>query len=264
MPAIDLPAVRLRAADIAALLPDIPAALAAIHTMLDDYADLTHRPSRMVAASGPQNALRTPMPILRALVTALREPAKASLPMGLELAQGLWAAGSREERRLAAELLGVLAPAAPTDAVTLIETWLPAIDSAETAAALGERAFAPLALAEPGKYLQSVRGWVAHPHKWVRRFGLAALGPLVRDKKWDDVPGALDALRGAMTEGETEVRKAVAAVLADLIAKSPLELARFLREQAVRPNNNTHWIIRTAMVKLPAEQQAEIVKVMRA
>ena len=264
MPAIDLPVVRARAAAIAALLPDVPATLAAIHALLDDYADLTHRPSRVVAASSPPDTRRTPPPVARTLLMALRPPVCASPPAGFELARGLWAAGTREELHLAAEVLEALAPLRPEETLRLIENWLPRLESAEAAEALGEHALGPLVLAEPGLFFQRIRGWVAHPHKWIRRFGLAALAPLARDRNWDDIPGALDVLRGAMTESETEVRRAVGAVLADLVAKSPVELSRFLREQAVRPNNNTHWIIRAAMARLPEADQAEIVKVMRA
>jgi len=67
-----------------------------------------------------------------------------------------------------------------------------------------------------------------------------------------------------MAEADPDVRKAVAILVRDLIPKGPAEVNRFLREQALRPNNNTHWIIRTAMVKLSPEEQAEIVSLMRA
>ena len=262
MTAIDLPLVRTRAAEIAALFPDVRAVLAAAHSMLGDYADLTHRPTRTVEAV-TQTAPRTPMPVVRAIISALRQPVQDVPLAGLDLVKGLWAAGSREERRLAAELLGRLVPEIPAEAYALIETWLPQMDDAETADAVAEHAFAPLLLAEPGRHLQTIRRWMNYPHSSTRRCGLAALGVLARDKKWDDVPGALDILRAAMTEADMEVRRAAAAALGDLIPKSPMEVRRFLHEQALRPNNNTHWIIRTAMAKLPAEEQEELVKVMR-
>lgn len=261
MPAIDLPVVRARAAAIAALFPQVPAVLSAAHAMLGDYADLTHRPSRTVAAA--DHALRTPPPVVRALASALRRPVQDVPLVGLELVKGLWAAGSREERRLAAELLAGLTPELPAEAYALMETWLPELDCAETADAAAELALGPLLLAEPSRRLPAIRGWVMHSRKWTRRFGLTALGVLAKDKQWDDVPAALELLRAVMTEADVEVRPAVAAVLTDLTPKSPLEVERFLREQALRPNNNTQWIIRSAMLRLPAAAQADLVKVMR-
>ncbi len=262
MPAIDLPVVRARAAEIAARFPDVAAVLTAVHVMLRDYADLTHRPSRTVAAA-THTAPRPPAPVVRAIATALRRPAQDVPLAGLELVNRLWAAGSREERRLAAELLGALTRELPVEAYTLIEQWVPEIDCAETADSVAELAFAPLLLAEAARHMAGLRAWGTHPHKWARRFALVALAVLAKDRRWDDVPGALEVLRWMMTEADVEVRQTVATVLRDLIPRGPAEVGRLLREQALRPNNNTHWIIRTAMVKLPAAEQEVLVKMMR-
>ena len=260
---IDLPALRARAAAIAAHFSDPPALLAAVHSLLEDYADRSHRASQKLTDSAPPNALKTPMPVVRAVVTALRKPVKAEPQAALVVVKGLWAAGSREERRLAAELLGLAAPLVPGEALALVEQWLPEIESGETAAALAEYGFAPLLLADPVTHLRNIQRWVEQPQKWARCFGLAALRVLAKHKTWDNVPGALDVIASVMGEPEPEIRKAAAAALGDLIPKSTVEVSRFLREQAARSNHNTHWIIRAAMLKLPPEDQADIIKVMR-
>ena len=264
MPAIDLPKVRARAAALAEQLSDMPALLANVHALLEDYADPARHLNRKPVEGAAPNVFGTPMPVVRTVVTALRKPAQASPPAALEALKGLWAAGSREERRIAAELAGVLAQLIPAEVQALIDRWLLEVESAETADALAEYAFGPLMLADPITHLQSVYHWVTHPQKWVRRFGLSTLGPLTKDRKWDDVQRALEVIRNVMAEADPDVRKAVAVVVRDLIPKGPAEVNRFLHEQALRPNNNTHWIIRTAMVKLSAEEQAEIVSLMRA
>jgi hypothetical protein len=79
--------------------------------------------------------------------------------------------------------------------------------------------------AEPGRYLEHARRWVTHTGRWVRRFGLSALMPLVKDRQWDNVPGALAVVRAVMTDGDAEVRKAAATVLTGLGPKSPAEVA---------------------------------------
>ena len=68
----------------------------------------------------------------------------------------------------------------------------------------------------------------------------------------------------AMSESDGEVRRAVADVLAHLAPKSPAEISRFMLEQAVRSNLNAHWIIRNAMTTLGPEEQAAIVRALRA
>jgi len=264
MPPIDLPQVRARAAVIAEQFSDPPVCLVSIHSLLMDYSDQSHRVSQKLADSAPANALKTPAPVVRQVITALRRPAQDAPPAALPLLKGLWAAGSREERRIAAVLLGFVAAKMPAEALALVEAWLPEIESAETADALAEHGLGPLALASPAAHVQNALRWTAHPLKWTRRFGLASLTPLAKDKQWDDVPGALSVVRAAMADNEPEIRKAAASVLCDLLPKSPSEVNLFLREQAARSNHNVHLIVRAVLPKLPPEDQAELIKVMRA
>jgi hypothetical protein len=244
-------------------MADPAAAAAGVRRLLEYYADLSHRPSPKVVTSAVANEYRTPAPVVRAIANALRGPAQADPQAGLALANALWVGGSREARRIAAELLGQAAPAAPAEALALIEAWAPQVESAETADALAEVGLGPLMRAEPGRYLEHARRWVTHPGRWVRRFGLSALMPLVKDRQWDNVPGALAVVRLAMTDGDAEVRKAAATVLTGLGPKSPAEVALFLREQALRSSNNANWIIRNSLGGLDEAAQAEIVRLMR-
>jgi len=263
VPSIDLPILRARAAALAEKFPDLPALLAAVHSLLDDYADRSHRASPKLTDSAPRNVLKTPMPVVRAVITALRQPAKAQPQAVLAVVAGLWAAGTREERRVAAELLGFAAPLVPAEALAFVERSLATTESGETAEALAHYGFAPLLLADPATHLRNIERWMTQPQKWARCFGLAALGVLAKHKAWEDVPGALDAINSVMSDAEPEVRRAAAAALGDLIPKSKAEVSRFLREQAARPNHNTHLIVRAVMLKLGPDDQAEIIKVMR-
>lgn len=264
MPPIDPAVLRARAAALAGQLADPAAAATSVRRLLEYYADRTHRPSPRVAGSAVANEYKTPAPVVRAVVSALRGPAQGDPPAGLALAASLWLDGSREARRIAAELLGLVVLALPAEALALIERWAPQVESAETADALAELGLGPLMRAEPARCLEHARRWVTHPARWVRRFGLATLMPLVKDRQWDNVPGALAVLRLAMTDTDAEVRKAAAAVLTGLGPKSPTEVTLFLREQAVRSNNNTHWIIRNALGGIDPADQAEIIRLMRA
>jgi 3-methyladenine DNA glycosylase AlkD len=263
MPPIDLPTLRARAAAIAEKFSDPPALLAAVHSLLEDYADRSHRASPKLTDSSPQNTLKTPMPVVRAVITALRQRVKAQPQAALAVVEGLWAAGTREERRVAAGLLGFAAPLVPAEALASVERSLATIESGETAEALAHYGFAPLLLADPATHLRNIERWVTQPQKWARCFGLAALSVLAKHKTWDDVPSALDVINSVMGDAEPEVRKAAAVALSDLIPKSTAEVSRFLREQAARPNHNTHLIVRAVMLKLGPDDQAEIIKVMR-
>jgi hypothetical protein len=264
MPAIDPAALRARTALLAERVYDPPALAAGVRALLDDYADRAHRVSPRLTGSAPSNSFKTPAPVARAIVSALRGFAKTSPHAALDMVKAIWAGGSREERRVAAELLGCAAPLIPDIALALIENWLPGLESGETADALAEHGLGPLMLADPALHLPNARRWAQSYHKWTRRFGLSALKPLLRDKAWDNVPGALEVVRSVMADPEPEVRAAASAVLRDLIPKSPVEAGRFLREQAERGDHNTHFIIRATLASLAPVAQTEINRIMRS
>jgi hypothetical protein len=264
MTAIDLARLRPRTAALAEGFADPAATATGVRQLLDDYADRTRRPSPRVASRSLGYGFRAPPPVLRALLAALRAPAQANPVAALAAADQLWQGGSREERRVAAELLGQVALQQPAEALALIEAWAPRIEAAETADALAEHGLAPLMLSDPARYLAEARRWVSFPLKWVRRFGLATLLPLIKDKHWDNVPSALAVVRLAMTDTDGDVRRAAVAVLAGLAPKSPAEIGQFLREQAARTNTNTGSIVRAAMAALDPEEQAAIARALRS
>jgi DNA alkylation repair enzyme len=263
MPPIELTRLRARTAALAERFADPAATATAVRQMLDDYADRSHRPSPHVASRSLGYSFKVAPPVLRAIVTALRGPAQASPPAAMDMANQLWKNGSREERRIASELLGTVARQVPAEALALIEAWAPRIEGSETADALADLGLGPLMLADPARYLAEARRWVTFPQKWVRRFGLAALMPLIHDRQWDNVPSALSVVRLAMADVDGDVRRAAVAVLQGLAAKSPAEIGQFLREQASRTNTNTGSIIRGAMVALDPEEQTSIFKLLR-
>src|SRR5689334_23973764 len=106
MPPIDPAVLRARAAALPGQFSEAEAVATRVRRLLDEYADLTHRPSRQVVTSEVANAYKAPAPVVRAIVNALRAPAKADPPAALRAVAAIWAGGSREERRIAAELLG--------------------------------------------------------------------------------------------------------------------------------------------------------------
>src|SRR5216684_1104844 len=109
MPPIDLPRLRARTALLAERFADPAATATAVRHMLDDYSDRSHRSSPRVASRSLGRSFKVSRPVLRAIVMALRAPAQANPAAALDLADRLWQFGSREERRIAAELLGQVA-----------------------------------------------------------------------------------------------------------------------------------------------------------
>lgn len=261
---IDPVQLRARAKAIAALLGEPAACELAIHRLLDDYADRTRRVSPRLADSMPANSLNVPPPVMRAVIAALRGPAQASPINTHAVARLLWQRRSREERRLAAELLGFAAPYLPDEAVNVIELWLPEIESDVTADAVAEFALHPLLLSDPYAFLQRAGRWMGQHKKWVRRFGVSVITALAKDRRWEDVPAALDLLKPLMVESDPVVRSAVIQALNALIPRNPLVVSRFLHEHALRSNHHTHAILRATLDALPEDDRRDLVRVMRS
>jgi len=264
LPPIDPAHLRARTDRIVVQFPEPEAAAASVRRLLDDYADRAHTLSPRMVSSAGGFAYKTAPPVVRAIAVALRTPALADPLAALRLADALWAGGSREERRLAAEVLGTVASYAVTDALEVVERWALSLESGETADALADLGLGPLFRTNPTRFLDLARHWVASPARWVRRLALASVLPVLKERQWDNVPEALAVVRPAMHDTDAEVRRAAGAVLTALGPRSPREVARFLREHAARATAGTHWIIRNSLNGLEAEDQAEIIRLLRS
>lgn len=260
---IDPAALRVQTDALKNFVNEPPTLALKVRGLLDDYADRAHRPSPRLAGNRPTSSLKTPAPVLRAISLALREATRGSPTALLNVARAIWAGGSREERRVAAELLGQAASVTPEKTLLVIEACLPEIESADTADALAEHGLGPLVKTNPSAYLAHAKGWARSPHKWTRRFALAVLHPLLKDKKWDSVPGALEVVAEVMTDADADVRSAAVTALRGLAPKSPVEVGRFLRQQSGHPHHNVQNVVRLALVKLAPEVRAEVERVMR-
>jgi hypothetical protein len=262
MPPIDPLILRDRAASVADPFPEALGVASKVRAVLDDYADRLHRMSPRLTSRAVDNAYRAPPPVARAIVAALREVILAHPLPALSVLHAIWAGGSREERRIAAELLGHIITTIPSEALGLIELWLPTLNSTEAADALADLGLGPLLRADP-RYIVHLQRWIGHKRKWARRFSVAALWPLIQLPEWDNLPAALEVIRPVMADPDAEVRHITADVLKGLAAKTPREVACFLREQATRPNHHAHWVVRAAMLALPPADQADITRALR-
>ena len=263
MPAIDVAQVRFEAAELAPQYADPEAFAAATREFFETHSAPILRQSSIVSISAPLKAYGTPLPILRLLLGALRKPATADLQRTILAVKHLWADPIREQRHLAVELLGVVTAAAPDQAAALMRLWLINLDDLELIDLLADRVAAPWLLANLRERLAEARQWVNSPHKYQRRFGVAALGALAKERNFEDVASALAALNTVMRESDLEVRKSVAHVLRDLSAHGPGEVARFLIEWADTIDKNTHWIVRHAVDKLDADARDRVLAILR-
>ncbi len=261
---IDVPALRARAAAIAGQLADPVVCAAQIRKLFRDLADHSRRINQRPVGGRLDEQLRTPTPVIHEMAVALRVPVQKDPASAGLLARALWEAGSREERRLAADVLGFLALGSPTDALAQLEVLLPKSEGAPIVDALVLGAFKPLLLREPGQALAVARKWALQRNKWLRRAAALAVYTLAQETRWDDLPGMFEVLRVLATESDPSVRPAVVDALRTLTNARPLDARPFLHEQAIRSDHNSRFLVRSVMKLLPEDWQNDLVRDLRS
>ncbi len=263
MPALDLPRLQRQTAALAPLLGQPRALRTVLRQILDETSNRAYRPGVELMSARPQHSYQTPPVVLRAIRAALYDAAVAAPEAALAAADRLWTTPIFEEQLVAAQLLGMAAPALPGEALKRLEAWLPGANYQQLSDGLAREGCAPLVRLNPGRYLEVVRGWAESPEKWTRRFALAAVLPLAEDRSADVTPGALNVLRAVMADPEPEVRKVAALVLRALAERSPAEVRRFLRDHARGGARATARLIEQVLPALDQQSREALAALLR-
>ena len=97
--------------------------------------------------------------------------------------------------------------------------------------------------------------WVQDEDKWTRRFGVAVLTSLPKDKGYRPSEREFAILDAVMPDKAREVQDAVAWVLREMSWRGSAAVADYLRRHAQNANRPTRRIVKQAMKKLPDEEQ---------
>ncbi len=263
MPALDIAQIRAEAAELVRLYGDPETFAAAAKDFFQAHSAPSYRQSPVVSIHAPLKSYDTPLPVLRALVNAVRKVATVNDSHTLLVAARLWADPIREQRRLAVELLGLVVAVRPDEAYELMTRWLNTLDDLELIGLLATQVGGPWLTGDLYGRLEQVRQWVNSPHKHQRQFGVMALAPLAKRRSSGDTTAVLEVMTGVMRESDVEVRKSVAHVIRELSANGPGEAARFLSAWADTIDKNTNWIVRHALEKLDTDTRAQITAILR-
>ncbi len=264
MTTVDHNIVRRQATELASLYFQPQAFVRKAKDILERHADYSMRQSMVVAIRAPlSNRYGTPRPVLRTILKPLRRKITQDPQGGFVIARALWKSGSREERTLASEILGLCVPASPYVIADELNHWVMDINDSEAADILGLSAGGALLAAAPREFFGAIRNWLHSSQRWIKRFAIASLIGLVRTNSFSDVRSILDLIKNTMIETDVEVRSAVAWLLRELNEINPIEVVRFLREWAMSVDRHAHWVIRQTLDALDPETGRELTSLMR-
>ncbi len=199
-----------------------------------------------------------PIPALRIIAAELVRWGQRRLAEVFALIERLWHNGSRDERVIAAKMLERLGKREWEKALELAASFVGDIRNWEECDQLACFGLREVVQRHPEAVLPRCRVWVRDGNKWTRRFGVAVLTSLPKDKTYRPSGREFTILDAVMADESREVQDAVAWALREIGQRHPSALAEYLRRHVVSTNRHTRRIVREAMKVLPQEKRAAL------
>lgn len=194
-----------------------------------------------------------PVPALRIIAAELvkwgqRRPAEA-----FALVERLWHNGSRDERVVAAKMLERLGKREWEKTLDLAASFVGDIRNWEECDQLACFGLRNVVQRHYEAVLPRCQDWVQDEDKWTRRFGVAVLTSLPKDKAYRPSEDEFAVLDAVMADEAREVQDAVDWALREIGKRHPAPVADYLRRYARSTNRSTRRIVKRVMKVLPEE-----------
>lgn len=199
-----------------------------------------------------------PLPALRIIAAELAKWGGRRLPQAFALIERLWHNGSRDERVIAAKMLERLGKREWAKTLELAASFVDDIRNWEECDQLACFGLRYVVQRHPDAVLPRCQAWVQDEDKWTRRFGVAVLTSLPKDKGYQPSEREFAVLDAVMADEAREVQDAVAWALREIGKRHRAAVAEYLRRHTQSADRHTRRIVKQAMKVLPDEEQEAI------
>jgi len=196
-----------------------------------------------------------PLPALRIIAAELARWGQRRPPQAFALVERLWGNSSRDERVIAAKMLEQLGKRQWAETLELAASFVGDIRNWEECDQLACFGLRNVVQRHPEAVLPRCRAWVQSKDKWTRRFGVAVLTSLPKDKGYRPSEREFAVLEAVMADEAREVQDAVAWALREMGKRHPAAVAGYLRRHAPGANRSTRCIVNLAMKVLPDDDK---------
>ena len=262
MAAVDKDRIRAHVAGLLERVSELQAFDAGLHDLLRSLGSEEQAAGARQYIPGIGESYGVPLPALRVIAAELAKWGQLNPTGAFALAERLWHDGSRDERIIAAKLLERLGKREPRKTLELATSFVGTIRNWEECDQLACFGLRNIVQRHPGAVLPHCENWVRSEDKWTRRFGVAVLTSLPRDKSYHPSEREFAILDAVMADEAREVQDAVAWALREMSKRDSAAVASYLRRHASSVNRHTHRIIKQAMKKLPDKEQEAIRKLL--
>ncbi len=230
-----------------------------LRRILIDFSDEERKETYKKYIPNMGDNLGTPLPVLNLISNEFGKWGEKNANKALDLLMKMWQR-THEERMIACKSLERIGKADLENSLRFIESILNDIKTWDICDTLATSGMKNIIISKSDDILASCERWVEDENKWIRRFAVVSLIPLVRiaPKKYQFGETELKIIEKLMEDEETDVKKGVAWVLRQISKKNPELIFNFLIKQTKTTNRNTKWIVRNGMKKLSNDQQEKI------
>jgi len=231
---------------------------AELHELLRSLGSEEQAAGARLYIPGMGESYGVPVPVLRIIAAELTKWGRRHLTEAFALVKRLWHNGSRDERVIAAKILERLGKREPERTLELAASFVGDIRNWEECDQLACFGLRYVVQRHPEAVLSRCQTWVQDEDKWTRRFGVAILTSLPKDKSYQPSEREFTVLDAVMADEAREVQDAVAWALREIGKRHPAAVANYLRRHARSANRHTRRIVKQAMKALPEEEQAAL------
>ena len=258
MAEIDKDLIRARMAGLLERVDEPPAFDAGLHDLLRSLGSEEQVAGARQFIPGMGESYGVPLPALRVIAAELVKWGQRHMEEAFALVEWLWHNGSRDERVIAAKMLERLGKREPGRTLELAASFVADIRNWEECDQLACFGLRNVVQRHPEAVLPRCQTWVRSGDEWTRRFGVAVLTSLPKDKGYRPAGREFAVLDAVMADEAREVQDAVAWALREIGKRHPGAMAAYLRRHAPGANRHTRRIIKQAMKVLPDEDQEAI------
>ncbi|MBL7164186.1 MAG: DNA alkylation repair protein [Anaerolineales bacterium] len=233
--------------------------VAALHDMLDFYADRTLRPGQVIESAPLLNSYQVAKPVLRHIERGLAEKVNADPEAALALADKLWRQRWVETRLLAIFILGRIPPHPPERVTERAQAWGLKCREDKIVKALASAGIARLRSESRDAFIELLENWLTSSERRLMLIGLRALLSLLEIDGFENLPQVFRWIAPLIREADREIRDDLIVLVRLLARRSPRETAYFLRQAlAATANPQTAKIIRRTLDELPEEMSSTL------
>jgi hypothetical protein len=259
MPAIQIDQLRIQSTNLAGKFSYPEAFLAAFQSILENYVDLTYKPSAVQATSTRLQTYRTPQPVMRQIERDLKfQMAVYPQEVFLTLANALRRHDVLEYQMLAVYILGRTPLKPPEPVLQIIFEWLAVNQDYLIKEALLTTGLDQYRRESPDLWLNRVKSWIEDPDGEKAGMGLHALLPCLEDRQFSNLPAVFTLLSELLSVDHPELEPELFTAMRSLLHRSPVETVYLVREiLSRRPQSKStaSRVFRKLLPEFPHESQ---------